>query len=510
MTLKTFLKHLSESLRLGVFVAVILNSILFAQNLMTPLERSNYTKLTSNEKLNEFINEAADKSSLIKVEIIGRSVEGRNIPAAKISSSSFGKDKNKIKVLIFAQQHGNEPSGKEGALLLLKEIAGGKLDALFSRIDLIFIPQMNPDGGEKDLRRNAHGMDLNRNHLILTEPETQSLHTIFNKYLPEVTLDVHEYFPFSEEWKKYGFYKNSDEQIGSITNPNASVIIKNFTRNIFLPYIKKYLCKNGFTGFEYIPGGPPEIERIRLSTYEINDGRQSFGILNTFSMILEGKHGRDSIDNIKHRAEGQFTAMKALLEFVYNNKDEIKKMVKDEREKLVNSSAGEKIAIRVEHVKGKETLELPLCSAITCKDTTVTVKEYHPSDKILLEVDKPFGYLIPKADTNLTRLLKLHDLKYGICSPDTSLKIEEYVIIKKDIDVVEEDSLLYPKVEKKLVNKINPEDYYFVPTKQLHSNMLVIGLEPQSTLGLVQYANYKYLLEEGKSYPVLRVEKSTN
>lgn len=478
-----------------------------SQTLQTPLEKYNYEKLSTNEDVNSFVKEAADKNPKLKVEIIGQSVEGKNIPAVKISASTFGKDKSKIKVLIFAQQHGNEPSGKEGILLLLKDFAEGKIDNLLKRIDLILIPQMNPDGGDRDVRRNSRGMDLNRNHLILTEPETQSLHKLFNQYLPEVTVDVHQYFPLSEDWIKYRYYKNFDETIGSITNPNASVAIKDFTRNTFIPFAKKYLNKRGFSFFEYAPGGPPEIERIRLSTYDINDGRQSIGILNSFSLIIEGEHERTSVENIKHYAEGQYKAFEALLEFVYNNKDKIKSMVKTGREKLVNSKQGEKVAIRIEHVKDVESLSMPLRSVQTGKDTIVIVKEYHPADKILLEVEKPFGYLIPKADTNLTRLIKPHDLKCEKLSPKVSYKIEEYEIIKKNIEVVEEDSLLYPKVEKKIVDKINPDDYFFVPTKQLHSNMLVIGLEPQSTLGIVQYKNYKYLLEEGKSYPILRVIK---
>ncbi|MCX6150556.1 MAG: DUF2817 domain-containing protein [Ignavibacteriales bacterium] len=478
-----------------------------AQEIQTPLEKSNYTKLSSNEEIIGFVKEAAAQNSLIKFEIIGRTIEGRNIPAVKISTTEFGIDKTKIKVLIFAQQHGNEHSGKEGSLMLLKEIAGGKLNHLFKKIDLILIPQMNPDGSERDERRNSHGMDLNRNHLILTEPETQALHKLFNQYLPEVTADVHEYYPYSKDWLEYGYIKNHDEQIGSITNPNVSLVIKNYTRKTFLPFIKESLNKNGFTSFEYIPGGPPEKERIRLSTYDINDGRQSLGILNSFSVIFEGKNGKDSIDNIKHRAEGQCAAMKALLEFVYNDKDRIINMVESGREKLLNSKPGEKIAIRVEHVKGDELLALPLRSVRTGKDTIVTVKEYHPVDKILLEVEKPIGYLIPKADSNLTRLLKLHDLKYENFIAETFYNIEEYRIVKIDFDVVEEDSLLYPKVEKKTADINNPDDYYFVPTRQLHSNMLVLGLEPQSTLGIVQYKIYKYLLEIGKSYPILRVVK---
>ena len=74
---------------------------------------------------------------------------------------------------------------------------------------------MNPDGAEVNKRRNGNGDELNRNHLILTEPETIALHKLFDKYLFEVTLDVHEYFPYGETWQKYGYRSNTDELLGA-------------------------------------------------------------------------------------------------------------------------------------------------------------------------------------------------------------------------------------------------------------------------------------------------------
>ncbi len=87
----------------------------------TPLELNNYQKLTSYDELTEFVYQLDSLSDILEVEIIGQSVEGRNLYALKFSNSEFGKDTSKIKVLIFAQQHGNEQSGKEGALLLARE-----------------------------------------------------------------------------------------------------------------------------------------------------------------------------------------------------------------------------------------------------------------------------------------------------------------------------------------------------------------------------------------------------
>ncbi len=287
-----------------ISILIFFSSIVFSQSLQTPLERNNYNKLTSYKELVSFMNELKEYP-MLKPEVIGKSVEGRNLYVVKVSNDELGTDSSKVKVLIFAQQHGDEQSGKEGALLLLKEIAEGKLNYLFDKIDFLLVPQVNPDGSEKDTRRNANNADLNRNHLILTQPETIALYKLFNEYLPEVNMDVHEYFPYGESWQKYGYYPNSDEEIGTITNINASQKIRHLSDNEYLDFIKKFLNDRGFSYSEYCPGGPPGIDYIRPSTFDINDGRQCPGIQNTFSFIQEGLNGKDSLDNIKHRAEGQ-------------------------------------------------------------------------------------------------------------------------------------------------------------------------------------------------------------
>jgi len=97
----------------------------------------------------------------------------------KFSKGDFGTDATKIKVLFFAQQHGNEQSGKEGAMLLAEWLLQDENQHLLDRMDFALIPQINPDGSEANKRRNGNNADLNRNHLILTEPETQALHQVF-------------------------------------------------------------------------------------------------------------------------------------------------------------------------------------------------------------------------------------------------------------------------------------------------------------------------------------------
>jgi hypothetical protein len=493
--------------------ATLLISFLFfiiqlpAQQRLSPLEKNNYQKLTSYEVLTDYIQQLDEESDLLKVETIGQSVQGRNLYAVKFSTSEFGKDKSKLKVLFFAQQHGNEQSGKEGALLLAETLLKPENRYLFEKIDFAIVPQMNPDGSEANTRRNGNNMDLNRNHMILTEPETQALHRLFEKYMFEVSMDVHEYSPYSEEWEKYGYRKNADVTLGATTNPNISEAIRNLSNTEILPFVMKYLADRNFSAFEYCPGGPPEIDYIRHSTFDVNDGRQSLGILNTLSFIQEGMNGKDdSIENIRHRAEGQMTGMLGMLDYIYHHKDQVKKLVADGREKLISSIPGEKVSIQSDHFNNGQKLSIPLYSYYSKKDSVVVVNDYRPVVKSVYDVERPAGYLIPKQNKELVEWIGRQTLTFTDYKKQSGQKIEQYFIKSIDSIDFERDIIVNPQIETKVLEgELEASDYIYVPANQLKSNMIGLALEPKSMLGLVTYPKYAHLLKTGEEFPVLRV-----
>lgn len=490
-----------------IILILIILFITTALAQQAPLEKNNYTKLTNYDELTNFIHQLDQSSDLLNVDILGKTVEGRNLYLMKFSNSEFCKDKSKIKVLIFAQQHGNEQSGKEGSLLLARELLKPENAFLFDKIDFALVPQMNPDGSEKNQRRNGNKMDLNRNHLILTEPETIALHKLFNEYLFEVTMDVHEYSPYGGDWVKFGYRRNFDETVGAVTNINISDEIRKLSYESYLPYIFNFFSKKGFSSFHYLPGGPPEVDYIRYSTFDINDGRQSFGIQNTLSFIQEGLNGKDdSIDNIKHRAEGQMTGMLGLLKFSYYHQDEIKNLIASEREKLADGEVEDKVAIQLDHFADGSKLGLPLLSYYSNNDTIVTVNDFRPIVKSTYDVERPKGYLIPKSLTEIKEWADKHALIYHNYKKSDGDKIEQYYIAKIDSIDFERDTIINPIVEvKEIPNDLIEEDYIFIPTKQLRNNMIVIALEPKSILGLVTYKKYEHLLKAGENFPILRV-----
>ena len=165
-----------------------------------------------------------------------------------------------------------------------------------------------------------------------------------------------------------------------------------------------------------------------------------------------------------------------------------------------------KVAIQLDHFPDGSKLDIPLLSYFSNKDTIITVKNYRPVVKALLEVERPAGYLVPK---NLKEIIDWADrqsVKYYDYWKSSEDKIEQYNITGIDSMDFEGDIIVNPLVEViEISNNIPEGDYIIIPTKQLRNNTIVIALEPKSELGLVTYKDFEYLLKKGENYPILRV-----
>jgi hypothetical protein len=482
---------------------------LFAQEKLTPAEQNRFSKVTSYQELSSFVHELDVASELLRVETIGQSTKGNNLYALKFSTGEFGGDPSKLKVLIFAQQHGNEQSGKEGALLLARELIKPKNSYLFDHIDVALIAQVNPDGSEVNKRRNGNDTDLNRNHLLLTEPETVALHRFFDKYLFEVSMDVHEYSPYGEEWKKTGFRKNTQVTLGTMTNLNVAAELRDFSNNQAIPYLFDYLKKHQYTSFIYCPGDPPGEGYTRHSTFDINDGRQSIGIQNTLSFIQEGMNGSDNYtENLETRSKSQMMGMQGLLEFAYTNHQSILRMVNVNQNKLIEGKSNRSISIQSEHIPNGTSLWLPVYAYATGKDTLIEITDYRPLVRSLTEVEMPLGYLIPDSLPDILAWAERQDLVQVPYFPNQKHQIEQYSIVSLGTIDFEDDTIIDPNTDIHHLNdRTFGAGYTMIPTNQLKGNMIALALEPKSMVGLVTYEQFKHLLQAGKPYPILRLMK---
>ncbi len=135
------------------------------------------------------LNDLRKKSKgALRVEFEGRSAEGRPLPLAQWGQGD-------LKILLWSQMHGDEPTATAALLDLLHFLVSQPKHKLVrqlqERLQLFFIPMLNPDGAERTRRRNAQGIDINRDALTLTTPEGRFLKEIRDRYRPEIGFNLH-------------------------------------------------------------------------------------------------------------------------------------------------------------------------------------------------------------------------------------------------------------------------------------------------------------------------------
>jgi predicted deacylase len=244
----------------------------------------------------------------ISVESVGKSHEGRDLYLAKVGHGP-------TKVLYITQQHGNEPLGTEAALQLLTRLGQGNAwDDILSKVTLLVVPRVNPDGGERFWRQNfdpdcsgafctrGRGFDINRWHdpAVAPEdnpvPEAAAVQRVFAQYRPSFVVDYHH----------QGSYVNTDGDMitTSIFWPNAAGVPQpalDFSKQICVT-IDDTLSHYGFAEVSQYPGTLPN-----------GISRNAYGLLGAGSVLVEmrGDIGQKSAGKLIRTA---YVVMASLLE----------------------------------------------------------------------------------------------------------------------------------------------------------------------------------------------------
>ena len=129
-----------------------------------------------------------DLNNTVKVEQVGNSVENRSINLV-----SFGK--GKIKILLWSQMHGNEPTATVALLEIFRYFADNIdnpfVQYLQKNISIHALIMLNPDGAERFQRRNAYDIDINRDANMLQTPEGKILKNMQERIKPDYGFNLH-------------------------------------------------------------------------------------------------------------------------------------------------------------------------------------------------------------------------------------------------------------------------------------------------------------------------------
>ena len=135
-----------------------------------------------------------DRPAVVEVRTIGHSVEGRPIRAWRLG------EPGRRRIVLVSTMHGNEPHTRR----ILETLRDGRA---IRGVDLWVVPTYNPDGLARGTRRNARGVDLNRNFphrwtdpdgshesgpRPASEPETRAVMRFLEEVDPRRVLSFHQ------------------------------------------------------------------------------------------------------------------------------------------------------------------------------------------------------------------------------------------------------------------------------------------------------------------------------
>ena len=126
----------------------------------------------------------------LEIKKIGESAEGRSINLVRIGDGQ-------IKILLWSQMHGDESTATMALMDIFNFFSAnqnyaGIKEVLTSRLTLYFVPMLNPDGAERFQRRNAVGIDLNRDALRLAFSESVILKRLVDDLQPDFGFNLHD------------------------------------------------------------------------------------------------------------------------------------------------------------------------------------------------------------------------------------------------------------------------------------------------------------------------------
>jgi hypothetical protein len=522
--------------------------------LKTPAEECGYTRYTQNDALAAFLSALDASSPEVKVSIVERSLPTEAYGAQDIylvlvsrngAAAPAALDRAKPTVLFTAAQHGNEQSAKEAALRLARDLVQGDLRPLLDRINVLVMPQTNPYGNFMNLRTNELDLDMNRDHIKIEAEGVRAIHRVFRDFMPEATVDVHE--------KGDDYYRVS---IGCVSNVNIGPDLQEFSRKVLLAEINKSLARKRLTFHEYLvtedlgvdtssgaayergPAGPRE-EMKRYSTTDLNDGRNSLGIFETLSFIQEGA-SRHDLETLGERTDWQYQGLRAWLESVAGHAPEVLKLVRGDRERLLERAkaraAADPVHLRMTFARDPKEPELRLKAfetapspirgilkvdkkageTLLASDVTPyrapanqkvveeVVKNWFPDVEPTLSVPRPRGYIIPGSRLDIVETLLALGVEVGYVTKGGVAEAEAYdvkTIVPSPLDYVAPEHV--DVAARPLQAPVHKGDFY-VDCVQAAANLIPSLLEPQSEFGLVRYWKFKLVPEAGGIFEILR------
>jgi len=535
---------LSSLLIIGIIIIIGSSAsaqvINIPQELFTKAEKTNYIETSTHQDVMDFVNTLVKSSDVARLEIIGKSFKGKNIPLVimadpMVNSPEEAKKSGKLLVYLEANIHAGEVEGKEASMQIMREIAFGPKQRLLDNQILLFCPNYNPDGND-DMSENSRrsqegspvragqrytgeGLDLNRDGLKAEGLETKAMiKNVLNKWSPAMLIDMHT---TNGTWHGYSL------TYAPGANTTGHPDITYYMRDKLLPKVTERVKERsgldmyfygGYRGFPPTTfSGAPAQPRFVTN---------SVALKNILSILVE----TFAHDKFERRILSNNVFLTSVLEYTSENFLEIKNLlarVNKEVVEQIEQGAGkiqkglsfkseqEGDAVNILAYEMEQYTDEQGRNRSRSNGNKVLVKDVKLMQKTVptLLATVPAAYVFPSELKNVADKLKQHGVKVETLEKRTTFEGEEFIVsefIKQQREYQKHNmASIKGEFENKSIKM--PQGSYYVNMAQPYANLIFYMLEPQADDGLVIW-NYfdEYLIKKGVekkkvSFPVFKV-----
>ena len=494
---------------LSILALLLVSSVAPAQEPPRTFQEQNKFQAgpTPFEPLMQFWYELARLYPEVSIRPLTETLLDRELTLVTVSKETALTPQDAIRsgktiVLIANAVHGGETAGKEASQIVARDLVAGDLRPLLDHVIVLFIPLLNPDGGEVRRRTNEEGFDLNRDYLKLESQEVQALVTqVMNQWTPDIHLDTHHggSVPYTITWQ------------GTL-NPAADAELRAYPYKAIFPRVRQALRAEDYDGFDYsgardfagVPGwGSTSVEPRKHHVYT--------GLVNSIGILFEtpGNTRRVRANGTKieevpqaerylHQVRGQVIAQRTVLQVAAEKRAEIRALTTAARMRAMRNGAaydaGDQVVLEYKLAsRGKEQVWVPDQSApLGYKlDTRDIFLKYEPTKT----TTRPLGYVLPPSMARALPMLLDHGIVVHRFTQAAKLELEVYQASEvKRNEYFQGHDLKAATVQKSVETVEVPAGAFFVSTAQSRGNLVAYLMEPETDDNLITWGYTDHLL----------------
>jgi len=530
-------------------IAVLLGCFLYQaegqESLVTVAEKSGFKSTCDYQDVLSFIDGLKKLSPLLRVENIGTTIEGREIPLLIIGdpvprSPEEMKGDKRLVIYIQANIHAGEVEGKEASLMFARDLLKEKNSVLLKHAVILICPNFNTDGNEKisrqnrpyqngpvdgvGVRYNGQFLDLNRDAMKAESPEVRgAISEVFNRWDPAVFMDCHT---------TDGSYHVEPVTFTWMVNPAGDSTLIHYMQKRMVPemsntLLDKYKIENCFYG-EFQDMMNPEKGWI----YDASEPRYMvnyYGLRNRLAILNENYVYADH----RSRVIGCYNLIRSLGDYIISHDTEIRKLIEESDARTVargmNPSVRDSFPVEYKVRPLPEKVTIKTYEAELVKDPSGRTR-YQRSDRrkdvtipyyiayfASSSVSFPYAYILTIVDPEVTGLLKLHGIKLEELTEASTIEAERFEITDlKGAPRLNQGHYTNTISGKFVREPVDfPKGTIIIRTAQPFGRLAAYLLEPLSNDGLITW-NFldRYLVPQwGTGYnpfPVYKVIEATD